>query len=90
MSNIYDEANFKPIKTIIPPMILLYGEVGIGKSTFASTFKKPFFFDFESRTSHIKNIARDRDYGISIEAQMPFKNFLTSIRDLKDTLLIKL
>lgn len=28
---------------------------------------------------------RDRDYGISIEAKMPFKNFLTAIRDLKDT-----
>jgi len=40
----------------------IYGSVGVGKSTFAAGFPKPFFFDFEGRTMHIKNIVRDCDY----------------------------
>ncbi|MCP4653671.1 MAG: AAA family ATPase [Candidatus Omnitrophica bacterium] len=83
--NLYAEKNYKPEKTKFPPMFLLYGETGIGKSTFASTFKDPFFFDFEARTAHIKNIKRDRDYGLSVEKNPSFNEFLTAIRELKDT-----
>lgn len=65
---IFTSENYQPNKKIIPPLITSYGAVGIGKSTVASSFPNPFFFDFERRTMHIKNIVRDSDYGVDISS----------------------
>lgn len=40
-----------------PPRILVYGQAGVGKSTWASEWPKPLFIDAERRTEHL-DVAR--------------------------------
>ena len=82
---IFTEENYKPNSALIPPMMVIYGECGVGKSTFCSQFQNPFFFDFERRTDHIKNIARDRDYGVSIDNYQSWNYFLQAVIELKES-----
>lgn len=85
IKSIYSKENYHPESSKIPPMMLIYGEAGIGKSTFCSTFSNPFFFDFEARTHHIKNITRDRDFNLSIDKLNSWSEFIDAIRQLKNT-----
>ena len=82
---IFSSENYKPNKKILPPLITLYGAVGVGKSTFAAGFPKPFFFDFENRTSHIKNIVRDADYGIDISNLQNWQALINTASELAST-----
>jgi hypothetical protein len=82
---IFTSENYQPNKKIIPPLITLYGAVGIGKSTFASGFPKPFFFDFEGRTMHINNIVRDSDYGVDISSLQNWGQLMEAINELATT-----
>ena len=82
---IFSAENYKPNRKIIPPLMTIYGSVGIGKSTFAAGFPKPFFFDFEGRTMHIKNIVRDCDYGIDILSLQHWGQLIDAIKELATT-----
>lgn len=82
---IFASQNYKPNKKLIRPLITIYGAVGVGKSTFASTFPKPFFFDFEDRTAYINNIVRDADYGVDIANLQNWGQLVNAINELANT-----
>lgn len=82
---IFSSKNYQPNKKILPPLITLYGAVGVGKSSFAASFPKPFFFDFENRTTHIKNIVRDTDYGVDIANLENWPALINIIGELAST-----
>jgi len=84
-NNIFAKENYKPNQKHLPPFITLYGEIGIGKSTFCSTFPNPFFFDFEDRTLNIENITRDSDFNLDIANLKNWDHLLQVVRSLKDT-----
>jgi len=82
---IFSTENYKPSNNILPPLMTIYGTVGVGKSTFASGFPKAFFFDFEGRTSHIANITRDSDYGIDLPKLTHWHQLINAVRELATT-----
>ena len=47
---IFAPENYQPSQKMISPLMTIYGSVGVGKSTFAASFPKPFFFDFGAKT----------------------------------------
>jgi hypothetical protein len=85
MSNIFAKENYKPNRKIIKPMMVIYGQPGIGKSTFCAGFPNPFFFDFDNRTSHISGITRDIDYGIGINQLKDIDHLINIVDELAVT-----
>jgi AAA domain len=82
---IFAAENYQPSQKMISPLMTVYGSVGVGKSTFAASFPKPFFFDFEGRTLHIKNIVRDADYGIDIVNLQNWGQLINAVHELGAT-----
>lgn len=85
MSAMFSKERYNPMAKILPPFMTIYGDIGIGKSTFCSTFPKPFFFDFENRTAHISNIIRDTDFSAGIDDIKNWAQFLENVASLKDS-----
>lgn len=52
-SKVMRQYSFVKGRQLLAPKIVVYGVEGIGKSTFASKFPKPFFIDVEDRTRHL-------------------------------------
>lgn len=75
MSDLTSLKEAKPVFQYMPPMLLIYGRNGIGKSYFASQFKNPVFLDLD------KNI-----YELSVDSNRSFGTDLETITDVLDFL----
>lgn len=60
----FDPTRIETEKVIQPPLLVLYGEPGIGKTTFAVSAPKPFVIDFENGA---KNFAVARAHPESLD-----------------------
>jgi hypothetical protein len=62
----------------MPPMLLIYGRNGIGKSFFASQFKNPVFLDLDKNIYELP-VESNRSFGVEIESFIDVIDFLNRL-----------
>ena len=76
-----DLTSLKEAKSVfqyMPPMLLIYGRNGIGKSYFASQFKNPVFLDLDKNIYEL-SVDSNRSFGIELESITDVLDFLNRL-----------